>query len=174
MTTLLAIRCLPKDRLVHAFSRFAFWLRSLAGKPAWEIDMTYVNSGVPIAGVNVDNDFARFGGKSYAINKINSIEVRETAASGRAVAIISGIVSGIFLIVLLASGLTLGPLIAAIIYGTFSWLYWNKSEKREYRLYLMTSSAETQAFITRDYHEVHALRQRIETAMLYHSRLGMQ
>lgn len=27
--------------------------------------------------VSVDRDFARFGNKSYAINKINSVEVRQ-------------------------------------------------------------------------------------------------
>jgi hypothetical protein len=27
--------------------------------------------------VSVDRDFARFGSKSYAINKINTVEVRE-------------------------------------------------------------------------------------------------
>ena len=33
--------------------------------------------------ITVDNDFARFGSKSYAINKINSVEVRERKLGGR-------------------------------------------------------------------------------------------
>lgn len=31
----------------------------------------------------IDDDFARFGAKSYAINKINSVDVRERQPYGR-------------------------------------------------------------------------------------------
>jgi hypothetical protein len=42
MTSFLAPRGLPKHRLPHALSRFAFRIRSLAAEQRQRIDVTYV------------------------------------------------------------------------------------------------------------------------------------
>jgi hypothetical protein len=45
-------------------------------------------------------------------------------------------------------------------------LAWQKSQIREYQLFLMTSSSEAQAFVTRNREEVLSLRHSIERAMV--------
>lgn len=125
--------------------------------------------------VSVDADFARFGGKSYAINKINSVEVRERRPHGIEAAVALALVG------LLLGSLALGTttsianvptgtyVLAASFFGLAYW-QWLRSKAREYLLILMTSSSEAQAFASRSLNEVHSLRVQIEEAMLTHSR----
>ena len=120
--------------------------------------------------VSVDADFARFGDKSYAINKINSVEVRSRKPHGQGAMFAWGLFSLIFAL----SGLgqlgaaTGGALVMLGLAGLFGFLAhkaWRNSQIVEYQLFLMTSSSEAQAFITRDGDEVQALRDCIERAM---------
>eukprot|EP00456_Euglypha_rotunda_P014398 TRINITY_DN14515_c0_g1_i1.p3 TRINITY_DN14515_c0_g1~~TRINITY_DN14515_c0_g1_i1.p3 ORF type:complete len:107 (+),score=20.44 TRINITY_DN14515_c0_g1_i1:876-1196(+) len=46
--------------------------------------------------VSVDKDFARFGSKSYAINKINTVDVRERKPYGQLGMFIFGVLCFIF------------------------------------------------------------------------------
>lgn len=52
-------------------------------RSGWNVALRgFKMEGVSVAvSVNVDRDFARFGSKTYAINKINSIEVRRHRSS---------------------------------------------------------------------------------------------
>ena len=128
--------------------------------------------------VTVDDDFARFGAKSYAINKINSVDVRERAPHGRGGAILCGIIAAFCVLGWLGTVMdpdktaTSTPLVVAAIFAGLAYWQWQKSKIREYQLFLMTSSSETQAFITRDVDEVIGLREQVESAMLRHSRRG--
>jgi len=126
----------------------------------------------------VDDDFARFGAKSYAINKINSVEVREGAPHGRGGAIICGIIAAFCVLGWIGKAtspdhiVTATPLVAAAIFAGLAYWQWQKAHVREYQLFLMTSSSETQAFTTQSRDEVLSLREQVETAMLRHSRRG--
>jgi hypothetical protein len=125
--------------------------------------------------VSVDNDFARFGSKSYAINKINSVEVRERKPHGKAGAIICGFLGLIFVMGGLGSfaspqGASIGSFVLAALFVALAYWQWQRSKICEYLLFLMTSSSETQAFVTRDQDEVIDLRGKIEGAMLHHSQ----
>jgi uncharacterized membrane protein YebE (DUF533 family) len=125
--------------------------------------------------VSVDQDFARFGAKSYAINKINSVEVRDREPHGKFGAYLFGAVAAFVLLGWFGAmagpdGVTLSPLIVAAIFAGLAYWQWQRSKIREYHLFLMTSSSETQAFVTRDSDEVMSLRDQIEAAMLHHSR----
>lgn len=121
-------------------------------------------------GVNVDRDFARFGQKSYAINKINSVEVREVRPNGSGGTVILGGIA-ILLLLIGVSQISNNPnaapawMIFALIFGGLTWLAWNSSQVVEYRLFLMTSSSEAQAFSSRQPDEVYGLRDSIEAAM---------
>lgn len=128
--------------------------------------------------VSVDNDFARFGAKSYAINKINSVEVRERQPHGRGGAILCGIIAFLCFMVALGSlaspeGFSIGAVMFGGLFVALAYWQWQRAKIREYLLFLMTSSSETQAFVTRDWSEVEELRDRIEAAMIHHSRGGL-
>ena len=128
--------------------------------------------------VRVDDDFARFGAKSYAINKINSVEVRERQPHGKAGALLCGIL-GMLLLLGAAGELSDGKdatstiVLGLALCGIAYW-QWQRTKIREYRLFLMTSSSETQAFVTRDEVEVASLRTQIEAAMTRHSQGGIR
>lgn len=130
-------------------------------------------------GVRVDDDFVRFGPKSYAINKINSVEVRERKPHGRAGAILFAGLGGLVLLGALASmaspqGFSVGSFVLALILGALAYWQWQRAKVREYLLFLMTSSSETQAFVTRDENEITTLRDDIEAAIACHSRGAMR
>lgn len=112
--------------------------------------------------VTVDDDFARFGGKSYAINKINSVEVRKRHPYGQSAAFLCGLITIIFLF---ASAGSPAFIVLALVFGFLTYLAWRRAKIVEYQLFLMTSSSEAQAFVTRDGEEVQALRDKIERAM---------
>ena len=109
--------------------------------------------------VSVDSDFARFGSKTYAINKINSIEVRRRYPYGQ---------GAILLFALLAIACLLGgaaTFVLVIIFGGLAVWAWRRSRIVEYQLFLMTSSSEAQAIASRDGDMIDRLRDRIERAM---------
>lgn len=130
-----------------------------------------------IAQITVDDDFARFGAKSYAINKINTVEMRERAPHGMTGMFICGLLTIIFLFTYLGSlsGNTkssFGTLLVALVCGGLTYYQWRRSKIREYSLFLRTSSSEVQAYISSDQDEVQSLRDRIERAMVRQSRIG--
>lgn len=117
-------------------------------------------------GVSVDDRFARFGAKSFAINKINSVEVRRTTKHGG-----KGYIAFWAIAVMFAGtafsvkDMTFNLVLAAICLG-FGYLSWTKRhDVHTYRLFLVTSSAEAQAFETNDQRQIFELRQAIEEAM---------
>lgn len=125
--------------------------------------------------VSVDDDFARFGGKSYAINKINTVEVRARYPNGQGGAVILALLAALCVFGWFAAlnsdqGTSGGPLLFAAIFGALAYWQFQRSKVREYQLFLMTSSSEAQAFVSRDRDEVFSLREQIEGAMLRHSR----
>jgi hypothetical protein len=122
--------------------------------------------------IKVDNDFARFGSKSYAINKINTVEVRERHPYDRALAAIFGVValiSAVGAIGVISEGNLSNGIVSLVIclgsaYGAY-WA-WQRSNIIEYQLFLMTSSSSMQAYTSRDEYEVMNLRDSIEAAMV--------
>ena len=53
--------------------------------------------------VQIDDKFARFGSKSYAINKINSVDVRSHRPHGEAVVYVAGLLALIFVLAAVGS-----------------------------------------------------------------------
>lgn len=123
--------------------------------------------------ISVDKDFARFGSKSYAINKINTVEVRERKPHGQAGMFIFGLLAFLFGMSGLAnltspegpSGAVTSIIIAAVL-GFITYRLWVKSKIVEYQLFLMTSSSEAQAITSQDGEMIDELRRKIETAMV--------
>jgi len=120
--------------------------------------------------VSVDDKFARFGSKSYAINKINSVDIRMAKPHSEGAIWAWGLLALIFLLAFMGSlsspdGVSILSMALAALFGFLAYRAWINSKIREYRLFLMTSSSEAQAFVTRDRDEVMQLRERIERAM---------
>lgn len=120
--------------------------------------------------VEVDDKFARFGSKSYAINKINSLDIRVAKPYGVGAIWLWSLLALICLLSFLGSlagteGPSFGGLIFGAIFSFLAYRAWLSSKIREYQLFLMTSSSEAQAFVSRDQHEVMRLRESIERAM---------
>ena len=118
--------------------------------------------------VSVDRDFARFGNKSYAINKINSVEVRERSPHSQNAALGWGLLAVIFLLSALGGGGGFASFLA-LVFGALAYWAWQRSKVREYQLFLMTSSSEAQAIVSRDSNHILSLRETIEQAMTKHS-----
>ncbi len=123
--------------------------------------------------VLVDKDFARFGSKSYAINKINTVEVREHKPHGQFGMFVFGLlaflfgmagVTGIFDAAQTSNAVT--SLVIAAVLGFIAYRLWVKSKIVEYQLFLMTSSSEAQAITSRDGEMIAELRRKIEAAMV--------
>lgn len=119
--------------------------------------------------VSVDRDFARFGKKSYAINKINSVEVRERQPYGQGSAFVYGLLGLVCLLAGLSGELEAGGrvmwLLLCGLFGYLAYRAWVRSKIVEYQLFLMTSSSEAQALVSRDGDMIEGLRDRIESAM---------
>jgi hypothetical protein len=114
--------------------------------------------------VSVDRDFARFGAKSYAINKINSVEVRRHYPNGQLAMFVFGLLGVIC--VVSGSGGGGGPLILlGLLFFVLAFWLWRRSRIVDYQLFLMTSSSEAQALTSRDPAVIQSLRERIEQAM---------
>lgn len=122
--------------------------------------------------VTVDDNFARVGSKSYAINKINSVDVRSKKKSGKwgwllwwLLAIFCG-VPALGALIGGQPGEAVAMLLIAALFGYFGWKsYQQRHATYSYELFLMTSSNEVQAFVTDDKDDVLALRSAIEDAM---------
>lgn len=104
--------------------------------------------------ISVDRDFARLGSKSYAINKINTVDVRERPAK-------QSTAVSVLIVGLLCFWLNSWLGIAVVALGIYLWA----KAKPSYRLFLMTSSNDVQAYESNDRSEVMELRYAIEGAM---------
>ena len=121
--------------------------------------------------VSIDGDFARFGSKSYAIDKITSVDVRGRERQAGCVPVVL-IIIGVF-IGLAAAGMFADDTKQAIVTGLVAvvLILWGsrlQTKKRltDYTLLLTTSSAEVQATQTTDGDEVAKMRTAIEAAMV--------
>ena len=120
--------------------------------------------------VTIDDHFARFGAKSYAINKITSVEVREQVRSGSAW-VVFGVMAGIFIFAGLgmlgdeakpdktsAIGMALlglGLLVPAV-------LTYRSRISRTYQLMLATAAGEVQATTSTNGEAIGELREALE------------
>ena len=114
--------------------------------------------------ISVDKDFARFGGKAYAINKINSVEVTQRHPHGQAPVFLWGLLS-LGCLLSFAGGAGGGVFVFAVIFGVLAYFAWRRSQIIEYQLFLRTSSRDAQALTSRDGSLIESLRDRIERAM---------
>ena len=114
--------------------------------------------------VSVDRDFARFGAKSYAINKINSVEVRERHPHGLTAMYLWGLLALVCVLAAVGGG-GANSIGLAVLFAVFSYFAWKRAQIVEFQLFLMTSSSEAQAISSRDGDMIQALRDRIESAM---------
>ncbi|MFN3675431.1 MAG: DUF6232 family protein [Sphingomonas pseudosanguinis] len=126
--------------------------------------------------VSVDNDFARFGAKNYAINKITSVEIREVKDKN------AGCTIAIFAVITLVLAVSafqsfssgfetvLGFLAGAAIFGYLTYAMIQKSKEITYQLFLITAASEQQAYESKSRENVYDLRDRVEAAMMHHSR----
>lgn len=113
--------------------------------------------------ISVDKDFARFGNKSYAINKINSVEVRARHPHGQGAVVLFGLLAIFSLLATPSAG---GQMVViATFFGALTVWAWRRSKVVEYQLFLMTSSSEAQAISSLDGEMIGRLRNRIERAM---------
>ena len=123
--------------------------------------MDYYRSG----GISVDKDFARFGSKSYAINKINTVDVRERNPYGSLMLVIGGLCLLISILVCVTN-FTGGSFVVALAFAGITYWGWLRSQTVVYDLYLKTSSSDVQAYESRDGNEVTKLRVAVEQAMI--------
>lgn len=127
--------------------------------------------------VSVDNDFARFGAKSYAINKITSVEIREVKdKNGGCLVAATAVLTLVFGLVALGSlgnsefGAGVTFFLLAAFFGWLTSLAVKRSKRLNYQLFLITAASEQQAYESRDPADVYGLRDQVEAAMLHHSR----
>ncbi|MBF5090579.1 hypothetical protein F1640_11250 [Novosphingobium sp. NBM11] len=120
--------------------------------------------------VSVDGNFARFGEKSYAINKINTVEVRTVHPYGNGWAWVCAILSVLFAYGaynLIKDGKSPAiSVILCLVFASISHWVWRRSKIVEFQLFLMTSSTSMQAYSSFDQDEISDLRTRIEAAMV--------
>ncbi|MBD8699284.1 hypothetical protein IFT54_05570 [Sphingomonas sp. CFBP 13714] len=126
--------------------------------------MVEFQSGV----VSVDNKFARFGSKSFAVNKITSVDVRSEVTPAdtkwKGLAALAAL-----LVIVAVTNLQIAPLcvLIALVLAYFAWVGFKKSKiKTVHRLFVVTSGSEVQAYETSDGNEIGDLREAIENAMI--------
>jgi hypothetical protein len=118
--------------------------------------------------VSVDRSFARFGSKSYAIDKINSVDVKVQRKSGCLWVGLAGIA---VIAVLIGMGNlsgkepSYGSFAVAALFAGVAYVAYRGRPKPIYHLVLSTSSGEVQAFSSVDEGAIHRLRSAIEEAM---------
>lgn len=122
--------------------------------------MEYFSSG----NIRVDGDFARFGSKSYAINKINTVNVRVDAPHGPLPAIVFGLLTLIALVSAIHNHEGAAVVVGLVTAG-ITWLCVKAMGKRNHVLLLTTSSSEAQAFQSSDGEMIAELRSAIERAI---------
>jgi hypothetical protein len=121
--------------------------------------------------ISIDDSFARFGSKSYAIDKINSVEVREKRRGSGCGPLLLFVIGGLMLIGALGNfaGGSSGVGIGSAVIGALLILGGVKAQKTaqliDYTLVLTTSSSEAQALESTDRNEVMQVRDAIEGAM---------
>src|SRR4051812_18428207 len=122
--------------------------------------------------VSVDRDFARFGSKAYAINKINTVDVTAKRPYSQNAFFGWGLLAVISLLVFAGgekSGVNNGlggGLFLFAGFGFLSYRAWVRSKIVEYYLMLVTSSHSVQAIKSSDSDFIQDLRDRIERAMV--------
>ena len=120
--------------------------------------------------ISIDDSFARFGSKSYAIDKINSVDIKSEKAGGCA-----HIVAGLLCIiagVMAVGAFQTGGTGLALFMGTVAVAcgYWTAKASKAaqvvtYTIMLTTSSNEAQATQSTDLDEIQKMRDAIEAAM---------
>lgn len=116
-------------------------------------------------GVSVDRDFARFGSKSYAINKINTVDVEQHRPHSRNAAIVWGFLALLTAAFLAGGGVSIGLVALFAFFAFMAWKAWQQSSIVEYRLVLATSSGSVQAVKSRDVDFIFDTRRQIEQAI---------
>ena len=121
--------------------------------------------------VTVDEHFARFGSKSYAISKITSVDMREDIRSNTGSLVALFVLGGVL-------GLVSLPLIADLAFVGFMLamaaclcIYFGirSSQAEPFRLYtlmLSTSAGEVQATTSQDVDAINELRGEIEARIV--------
>lgn len=123
--------------------------------------------GFDSGAVSVDEKFARFGSKSFAINKITSVDVRsETKPASKGYLGLWAVSALCVIGAVQASEGQFFLLLVAAVAGYFGWVSYKKSEEvTTYRLFVVTAGSEAQAYETTDGIEIAALRTALEDAM---------
>lgn len=119
---------------------------------------------------SIDRDFVRVGDKSYAINKINSVEVRTTTQKGSRAYMAFWIIAGLFALGMLGALISgegaFGMFVLTAMCGFFGWLsYRKRQDTHSYALLLVTSSGEATAVTTTDRTQIASIRSDIESAI---------
>jgi hypothetical protein len=114
--------------------------------------------------VTVDRDFARFGSKAYAINKINTVDVVHYHPRSRAPAVIFGLLA-LGCLGAMGNGVSAGNTVGLVICSALAVWLWQRANVLEYRLMLATSSGAVQALTSRDRDQTLGIRDRIERAI---------
>ena len=126
--------------------------------------------------ISVHDHFARFGGKAYAINKINSVEVRSHAPPEKTGWIWFSIFAAIFGVAgvpQIANGNGAGGLIFAGLLGGCAFIaYQNRRITPSHKLFLMMSNSEAQVCESSDLGHIQALRGAIEQAIVRSDSVG--
>lgn len=120
--------------------------------------------------ITVDENFARFGSKSYAINKITSVDVR-LEETRRSAWLVLAIIAALFLMAGLGSlsaETTPGYFVFAIVLGGISALLYRSRLTRTYHLLLATASGEVQATKSENVEAIAELRAAIEQQIIAH------
>jgi len=122
--------------------------------------------------VSIDRDFARFGSKAYAINKINTVDVtyrhpypRQAAFGWGSLAFLSLLVIGGSVGGSSPTGVRFFALALCAFLCFLAYRAWQRSKIVEYTLVLVTSSHSVQAIKNRDSALIQDIRDRIERAM---------
>jgi hypothetical protein len=122
--------------------------------------------------VSVDQDFARFGSKSFAINKINTVDVRAHRPHSQNAWFGWGLLAAICLLLFVggeqgssAGGGTNAAAFLCLVFAILAFRAWERSKIIEYQLLLMTSSQAVQAIKSEDPEMIDGLRDRIECAI---------
>lgn len=120
--------------------------------------MIYKNGGI-----SIDRHFVRIDSKSYAIDKINSVDVRSEIKTGCLWMIIA-FIAMICLFSAIGSG-TIGGWITFLFFAGITVIAFIKRPRRKFILILATSSGEVQALTDFDEVNIVKLRTGIEQAM---------
>lgn len=118
--------------------------------------------------ISVDSHFARFGSKSYAIDKVNSVDIREEKKQGSLWMALAGLGALLFLAAL-GSG-DVSTWIVCLVVSGLAVLAYIKRPQPVYHLMLATSSGEVQATNTGNRETIMELRAAIEMAMVTRGR----